>query len=49
MCKKIDLSFEDLEYMTVGMCLDYVEEYIDQNNPKRKKARNATQTDFDSF
>jgi hypothetical protein len=36
--------------MTVGMVLDYIQEFIDHNNPKKKKAsRKATQKDFDSF
>jgi hypothetical protein len=35
--------------MTVGMVLDYIEEYIDHNNPKKKKTRRATQEDFDAF
>jgi len=42
----------DLEEMTIGMCLDYIEEYIEMSNPKSKKKvkpRKAKQTDFDSF
>jgi hypothetical protein len=37
--------------MTVGMVLDYIQEYIDVNNPKKKtkKKRKATQQDFDAF
>ncbi len=37
--------------MTIGMCLDFAEEYIDQKNPNRKneKSRSATQSDFDNF
>lgn len=38
--------------MTVGMVLDYIQEYIDVNNPKKKKkirTRKATQQDFDAF
>jgi hypothetical protein len=35
--------------MTIGMCLDYIEEYIDMEKPKEKKARKALQSDFDSF
>jgi hypothetical protein len=38
--------------MTVGMVLDYIQEYIDVNNPKKKKKtskRKATQFDFDAF
>jgi hypothetical protein len=38
--------------MTVGMILDYIQEYIDMNNPKKKKQRSkrkAKQQDFDAF
>jgi hypothetical protein len=36
--------------MTVGNCLDYVQEYIDAQNPKKeKRSRKAKQADFDSF
>ena len=43
------LKFEDLQLMTVGMVLDYIQEYIDQSNPKKKRQRKATQNDFDAF
>lgn len=48
LCKKVKLNREDMEDMTIGMCLDYMEEYIEFNNPK-KKARKAVQKDFDNF
>jgi hypothetical protein len=38
--------------MTVGMVLDYVQEFIDHSDPKKKKqrsSRKATQSDFDAF
>jgi hypothetical protein len=35
--------------MTIGMCLDYIEEWIEINNPKRETKRRASQSDFDSF
>jgi hypothetical protein len=38
--------------MTVGMVLDYVEEFIEQSKPEKEKAataRRATQEDFDAF
>lgn len=38
-----------MEIMTIGMCLDYIEEYLDFNNPKRVRNRKATQKDFDQF
>jgi len=43
------LTNEDLEIMTIGMCLDYIEEYVDMGNPKKQRARNASQSDFDNF
>jgi len=38
-----------MENMTVGMCLDYMQEYIDMSNPKKTRNRRANQKDFDSF
>ena len=38
-----------MEIMTVGMCLDYIEEYVDMNNPKKVRKRNASQSDMDLF
>ncbi len=35
--------------MTIGMCMDYIHEFIDMQKPPKKKARKATQSDFDSF
>lgn len=50
LCKKVDLTKEDMEDMTIGMCIDYMEEVIDRNNTESKdKSRKATQADFDSF
>lgn len=42
---------DDMESMTVGMCLDYIDEYFDSLDPKKKKMnkRKANQSDFDSF
>lgn len=49
MCKEVKLSNDDLENMTIGMCLDYIDEYVEQKDPKKEKVRQATQDDFDSF
>jgi hypothetical protein len=36
--------------MTIGMCMDYIDEYIEANKPnKQKKARRASQSDYDNF
>lgn len=39
-----------MEYMTIGECLDYVENYVELKNGKQQeKVRKATQDDFDAF
>lgn len=38
-----------MENMTIGMCLDYMQEYVDLNNPKKVRNRKASQADFDRF
>ena len=35
--------------MTVGGCLDYIDEVIEQRNPKKETVIQATQSDFDNF
>jgi hypothetical protein len=35
--------------MTIGMCLDYIQEYIEQQKPAKERKRKATQADFNSF
>lgn len=50
MCKKVGLDLADMEAMTIGFCLDFIEEWIEQNNPKKEEpARKATQEDMDNF
>lgn len=50
LCRKVGLSKEDLDEMTIGMCLDYIAEYIEMESPKKKKKkRRASQKDFDAF
>ena len=50
LCKKAELSINDLELMTIAMCLDYIDAYIEFNSDnKKKKVRKATQEDFDNF
>ncbi|WP_188859570.1 hypothetical protein [Oceanobacillus indicireducens] len=49
-CKMVGLTLEDLDMMTIGECLDYVENYVDIKSGKQEeKTRRATQDDFDSF
>ena len=52
MCKQVGLSNEEMEDITIGDCLDYIQEYIDdQNNQTNQKSniRKAGQDDFDGF
>jgi len=49
MCKQTGLDNDDLEVMTVGACLDYFDEFVEQKKPKKSKTRKATQDDFDNF
>ena len=48
-CKQVGLTSEDMQIMDIGDCLDYIQEWIDHNNPEKEKKRKATQSDFDSF
>ncbi|EAA0411960.1 hypothetical protein B4X80_15815 [Listeria monocytogenes] len=48
-CKQVGLTSEDMQVMDIGDCLDYIQEWIDHNDPKKEKKRKATQADFDSF
>jgi len=49
MCKTCGINYDDLEIMTIGMCLDYMDEYVERKNPQANKKRKANQSDFDSF
>lgn len=52
LCHECKLTHDDLETMTIGMTLDYIDEYIDMKNPnksKEKTVRMATQADFENF
>jgi hypothetical protein len=35
--------------MSIGMCIDFIEEWIEINKPQKDKVRQARQKDFDSF
>lgn len=53
-CKQVGLSFEEMDLMTLGGCLDYIQEYIDNNRRDSKgnriqKPRKANQADFNAF
>lgn len=49
LCYQCQLAKEDLEIMTVGMCLDYIQEYVNSRNPEKARKRKATQEDFNAF
>jgi len=49
MAYRCNLSIHDLEIMTIGMVIDFVEEFLEQTTPQKKKPRKASQADFDSF
>jgi hypothetical protein len=48
-CYKCGLTRLDLEDMTIGMCFDYIAEYIELEKPAEPSVQMATQKDFDSF
>lgn len=37
--------------MTIGDCLDYIDEYVEMQNPQKEKnkTRKASQSDYDAF
>jgi hypothetical protein len=35
--------------MTIGMCIDYIDEYIQEMTSPKERVREATQADFDAF
>ena len=45
-CKMAKLTIEEMEYMTIGMCLDHIEEYTVFVNPKMLAPKQATQSDI---
>lgn len=56
LCYRCGLSRLDLEEMTIGMCIDFIYEYMelhkistDSNHPKQSNVRQATQADYDAF
>lgn len=50
MLKQVGLTADEIDEMNVGQCLDYVQEYIDNNSEDSKqKTVKASQKDFDTF
>lgn len=38
-----------MDDMNIGQCLDYIQEYIEDNTDDNDKIRKANQNDFDAF
>lgn len=45
-CKKSGLSLIEMESMTIGACLDHIEEYFVSMHPKLRAPQQATQDDI---
>lgn len=37
MCREAGLTMDDLDRMTIGMTLDYIEEYLSLKDPKHRE------------
>ena len=50
-CKQVGLTADEMDEMNIGQCLDYIQEWVDNNNKENsdKQATKASQNDFDSF
>lgn len=49
-CKQVGLTSDEMNEMNIGQCLDYIQEYIDNNSEDGKqKTIRANQNDFDAF
>ncbi|HIX43031.1 MAG TPA: hypothetical protein H9983_07125 [Candidatus Kurthia intestinigallinarum] len=51
MCRTAKLQYADMEMMTVGMALDYIDAYQDLHHPsdKENQSRKATQADIEKL
>ena len=49
-CKQVGLTADEMDEMNIGQCLDYIQEYIDNNSEDGKqKTIRANKNDFDAF
>jgi hypothetical protein len=51
-CKQAGITAEEMEEMTIGDCLDFIQEFIDsrkKQNGQGDTVRKATQEDMDNF
>jgi hypothetical protein len=49
LCYQCKLTLADLELMTIGMCIDYIDEFIEIRKPPKHKKVKANQSHFDAF
>ena len=49
LCKKSGLTLFEMEEMTIGVCLDHIEEYFISQNPELLKPDKATQDDINKL
>lgn len=51
-CKQVGITPEEMNDMTIGDCLDFIQEYVDhqkKQTSKKANTRKAAQDDFDNF
>ncbi|MCJ1989396.1 hypothetical protein [Pseudolactococcus carnosus] len=50
-CKQVGLTADEMDEMNIGQCLDYIQEWVDNNNTENgtTKATKAKQENFDAF
>lgn len=41
LCYKHKLTHADLEMMTIGGCLDYIDEFIEMSNPQKRSGKKS--------
>lgn len=49
LCYKCQLTLADLHLITVGMALDYIQEFVESSKQNKPRKRKATQADMDAF
>lgn len=49
MAKQINLSFGEMDMISIGMVLDMIAEYVDMKTPQENKVRKATQADINAL
>ncbi len=49
LCYKCKLTNDDLEEMTYGDCIDYIDSYLDLHDTNKERVKIADQSDIDRF